>query len=210
MEILARMERPSRKPTRSRWLAYAAPFVALLSTACGYHFAGVGNRLPDDVHTISLGPIQNSTREIGIEKQLLESIEDEVSSRGRLSIVPSGQGDVLLSGMVRYYVSRPISYNSQDEVLEYQATVAVDLELHRRDNGKLLWKTIGLRESQNYSAVPGVVVTSSSQFQRTTLNPQNVNQFTDIQLSEGQRREANERLIETLSRDIYNQMMEDF
>jgi len=181
-----------------------------LASACGYNFAGTGSRVPTDVHTISLGPLQNATREIGIEKQLLESLEDEVSSRARLSVVPSGQGDVILSGVVRDYVSRPSSFSSRDEALEYQATVSVDLELRRRDNGKLLWKTIGQKETQTYSAVPGVVVTSSSQFQRSTLNAQNVTQFTDIQLSEGQRREANERLIEMLARDVYNQMMEDF
>ena len=181
-----------------------------LVSACGYHFAGTGSRLPEDVHTISLGPLQNATREIGLEKQLLESLEDEVTSRGRLAVVPSGQGDVLLTGVVRDYTSRPSSYSSRDEALEYRATVAVDLELRRRDTGKLLWKTVGQREQQTYSAVPGVVVTSSSQFQRSTLNAQNVTQFTDIQLSEGQRREANERLIEMLARDVYNQMMEDF
>lgn len=181
-----------------------------LGSGCGYHFAGVGNRLPADVRTISLGPIQNTTREIGIEKQLLESLEDEVSSRGRLEVVPVGQGEVVLSGIVRDYGNRPVAFNAQDEALQYQASVSVDLELRRRDNGKLLWKTVEQRETQDYSAVPGVVVTSSSQFQRNTLNAQNVGQFTDIQLSEGQRRQANEALIEALARELYNQMMEDF
>jgi hypothetical protein len=210
MEIRPRMNPLTRFCKPARWLASGAALVAVLSSACGYNFAGVGSRVPDDVKTISLGPIQNATREIGIEKALLESLEDEVASRPRLKVVPAGQGDVLLSGVIRYYVSRPTSFSSQDEALEYQATMSVDLELRRRDNGKLLWRGANVRESQNYSAVPGVVVTSSSQFQRTTLNAQNVNQFTDIQLSEGQRREANERLVEALSRDIYNQMMEDF
>jgi hypothetical protein len=86
----------------------------------------------------------------------------------------------------------------------------VDLDLRRRDNGKLLWKTVGQRGTQDYSAVPGTVVTSSSQFQRSAVNVNSINQFTDIQLSESTRREANERLIEQLSRDLYNRMMEDF
>jgi hypothetical protein len=166
--------------------------------------------MPSDVHTISLGPLQNATREIGIEKQLLEALEDEVTGRGRLTVVPQGQGDVALAGKIRDYLNRPVSFNAQDEVLQYQASVAVDLELRRTDNGKLLWKSQGQREVQDYSAVPGVVVTSSSRFQSNTLNTQNVNQFTDIALSESQRRQANEALVETLARDIYNRMMEDF
>jgi outer membrane lipopolysaccharide assembly protein LptE/RlpB len=203
---------PSTRSTvkPATWLARGAALAILLSSACGYNFAGTGSRVPEDVKTVSLGPIQNETRELGIEKALLESLEDEVSSRPRLKVVPIGQGEATLSGIVRYYIARPTSFSSQDEALEYQVTMAVDLELRRTDNGKLLWKGVNVRESQSYSAVPGVVVTTSSQFQRTTLNAQNVNQFTDIQLSEGQRREANERLVELLSRDIYNQMMEDF
>lgn len=177
---------------------------------CGYRLAGTGNRLPSDVHTISLGPIQNLTREIGLEKQLLESLEDEVSSRGRLTVVSQGQGEVVLSGVIRDYLNRPIAFSARDEALQYQASVGVDLQLRRRDNGKLLWKSQGQREAQDYSAVPGVVVTSSSQFQSSTLNAQNVSQFTDISLSESQRRQANESLIDTLARDVYNQMMEDF
>ena len=192
---------------RLRPIAAAALSLAM---ACGYHFAGTGNRLPAEVHTISLGPIRNMTREVGIEKALAESLEDEVTSHGRLTVVPLGGGDAELSGIVREYTSRPVSYSSRDEALQYAVIMSVDLELRRRDNGKLLWKTVGQRARQDYSAVPGVVVTTSSQFQKNTLNAQNLTQFTDIQVSESTRREANERLIEGLSRDVYNLMMEDF
>ncbi len=181
-----------------------------LATGCGYHFAGTGNRLPPEIHTVSLGPIQNMTREVGIEKALLEALEDEVSSHGRLVPVTSGAADADLTGSVREYNSRPVSFSSRDTALQYQISVSVDMELRRRDNGKLLWKTIGQREVQDFSAVPGVVVTSSSQFSQQTVNANNLNQFTDISLSESTQREANERLIESLSRDLYNPMMEDF
>jgi Lipopolysaccharide-assembly len=183
---------------------------AAVSPGCGYHFVGTGSRLPPEIRTISFGPIQNATREVGLEKQLVEAIEDEVTSHGRLDVVSAGKGDVVLTGVVRDYRSRPVAFSSNDEALQYQAIVIVDLDLRRRDNGKLLWKAIGQRQTQDYSAVPGVVVTSSSQFQQSTLNAANVGQFTDIQLSESQRRQANDALLENLARDIYNQMMEDF
>ncbi len=181
-----------------------------LATGCGYNFAGTGNRLPPEIHTITLGPIQNMTREVGIEKALLEALEDEVTSHGRLVPVTTRDGDAELTGSVREYNSRPVSFSSRDEALQYQISMSVDLELRRRDNGKLLWKTVGQREAQVFSSVPGVVVTSSSQFSQQTVNANNLQQFTDIQLSESTKREANERLIESLSREVYNQMMEDF
>ena len=184
--------------------------LALSLSACGYQFAGAVTRLPPEIHTISLGPIQNTTREVGLEKALLESLEDEVTSRGRLEVVPAGQGDVALTGILRAYTTRPVAFSGRDEALQYQASVIVDLDLRRRDSGKLLWRVRGMREVQDYGAVSGVVVTSSSQFQKSTLSSSDLGRFTDIQLSEGQKREANERLLETLTRSIYNQMMEDF
>jgi hypothetical protein len=197
----------SRAATLRFWsIAFCTLWIA---TGCGYHFAGTGNRLPPEIHTISLGPIQNMTREVGIEKQLVEAFEDEVASHGRLETVTSG-ADAELYGIIREYNSRPVSFSSRDEALQYQISMSVDLELRRRDNGKLIWKTVGQRAVQDFSAVPGVVVTSSSQFSQQTVNAQNLQQFTDVQLSESTKREANERLIESLSRDLYNQMMEDF
>jgi len=195
--------------TRRRFSSIAGG-ILWLPTGCGYHFAGTGNRLPPEIHTITLGPIQNMTREVGIEKALLEALEDEVASHGRLVPVTTRDGDAELTGSVREYNSRPVSFSSRDEALQYQISMSVDLELRRRDNGKLLWKTIGQREVQDFSSVPGVVVTSSSQFSQQTVNANNLQQFTDIQLSESTKREANERLIDSLSREIYNQMMEDF
>jgi hypothetical protein len=199
------------KHAAGRRLPSIAASAVWLAMGCGYHFAGTGNRLPPEIHTISLGPIQNMTREVGIEKTLLESLEDEVASHGRLEAVAAGApADASLTGSVREYNSRPVSFSSRDEALQYQISMSVDLELRRNDNGKLLWKTVGQREVQDFSAVPGVVVTSSSQFSQQTVNANNLQQFTDIQLSESTKRQANEQLIETLSRDIYNQMMEDF
>jgi hypothetical protein len=195
--------------TRRRFSSIAGG-ILWLAAGCGYNFAGTGNRLPPEIHTITLGPIQNMTREVGIEKALLEALEDEVASHGRLVPVTTHDGDAELTGSVREYNSRPVSFSSRDEALQYQISMSVDLELRRRDNGKLLWKTIGQREVQVFSSVPGVVVTSSSQFSQQTVNANNLQQFTDIQLSESSKREANERLIESLSREVYNQMMEDF
>ncbi len=188
----------------------AACLIASSGGGCGYQFAGTGNRLPAEVKTLAFGPIRNQTKEVGLEKQLIEAITDEIAGRGRLEVAPASSADAVLAGSVRDYANRPISFTRRDEALEYRATVSVDLELRRRDNGKLLWKSVGIRESEEYGAVPGVVVTSSSQFQKSTITAGDIGLFTDISVAEGQRREANERLVETLSRSIYNQMMEDF
>jgi hypothetical protein len=200
----------SRSSGVRAFASVAALALAISSGGCGYTFAGSGSRLPEEIKTVSLGPVANRTREVGLEKLFLEAIEDEIALRGRLDVAPAGEGDAILSGTLAHYETRPVAFNSRDEALQYQAVLTLDLELRRRSDSKLLWQTQGYRAVEDYSAVPGVVVTSSSRFQRQTLNSNDLNLFTDIQLSEGQRREANERLLEELAREAYNQMMEDF
>lgn len=193
---------------RLRFAALLA--AALFVTSCGYQFAGAVSRLPEDVRSISLGPIENRTREVGLERELLASLEDEVTLRGRLEVVPQGEADVELTGSIRNYENRPVAFNNRDEALQYQVDMSVALELRRRGTKELLWKTSSLREVEAYSAIPGVVVTSSSRFQQGNVRGDDLGQFTDIQVSEGQRREANLRVVEVLSRTIYDHMMEDF
>jgi hypothetical protein len=54
------------------------------------------------------------------------------------------------------------------------------------------------------------VITSSSQFQRGTVNPADLNAMTNIQLAESEKRLAIDRLIATVVRDAHDRMLEDF
>src|SRR5688572_33063692 len=114
---------------RVRSVGFALAAVLATAPGCGYHFAGTESRLPAEVRTVALGPIANDTREVGLEKILLEALEDEITGRGRLDVVPPGRGDAVLSGKIRSYDTRPVSFTRRDEALQYQLSVIVDLEL---------------------------------------------------------------------------------
>jgi hypothetical protein len=120
------------------------------------------------------------------------------------------EGDLVLTGTVKAAEDRPVAFNRDDEVLIYQTVLSLDLELRRRDNGKLVWKVHGLRVADDYESVASVVVTTSSDFRKSTLNPEDLGGFTDIQLAETRRRETLERMISTIAKDVYDQIMEDF
>lgn len=183
----------------------------LMFSACGYQFAALRTALPEGVRAVSVGTISNHTREFGLEKSLAFAIEREVVRRGALQLVEEpGGGDAVVTGTIRGYTLKPVAFDAADEALQYQLTIAVDLQLRRNDDGRVLWQIEGLRESDEYSAVPRVVVTSSSQFQRGALDPIDLTKFTDIQLAESQKRQAVDRLLETIARDAYALMSEDF
>ncbi len=117
--------------------AASVVLLAMLGSACGYQF-GAGNRAFEaDVRTIGVRTLVNETREIGVEKRLAMAIEREFVIRGPLKVTKADEGDLVLSGTVKSAEDRPVAFNRDDEVLIYQTILALDLELRRRDSGKL-------------------------------------------------------------------------
>jgi outer membrane lipopolysaccharide assembly protein LptE/RlpB len=189
--------------------------LVLLSAAlagCGYHLAGGKLSLPEDVRSVSIGTINNHSREHGLEKTLAFAMEREIHERGQLRMEESGGGDALLSGTIRDVTIRPVAYDSNDLAVQYELALVVDLTLTRQRDGHVLWRVSRLREIDEYSTNASVVVTSSSQFQRGALDAADIQnpQFTSVQLAETERRRAIRRLLGRAARDVYNQMVEDF
>ena len=185
--------------------------VLLLLAGCGYHFAGGGRSFAPDVRTIGVEAFANETREVGIEKRIAFAIEREFTMRGPLRVTNTpAAGDLLLTGTVREAADRPVAFNRNDEVLIYETTLALDLELRRRETGELIWRARGLRSVGDYETVASVIITTSPEFRASTLNAEDLGGFTDIQLAESRRRECLEQIVSNLARDIYDQIMEDF
>jgi len=184
--------------------------VMLVSVGCGYQFAGGGRTFDAGLRTIGVKTFANETREIGVEKRLAMAIEREFVMRGPLKVAKVDESDLQLTGTVKSAEDRPVAFNRDDEVLIYQTVLALDLELRRRDTGKRGWQAHGMRVADDYESVASVVVTTSSDFRGSTLNPEDLGGFTDVQLAETRRRETLERMIGNLAHDVYDQIMEDF
>jgi hypothetical protein len=191
----------------------AAAFLALAFIGCGYHFAGEQVGLPEDIHSLSVGTLVNRSREHGLEKTLAFALEREIHERGRFRMIEDpGGGDAVLSGAIREVRVQPVAFDSNDIAVQYEIDITMDFTLIRKDDGRVLWHVNGLQESDQYSASPTVVVTTSSQFQQGTLNASDVQnpELTAIQLTETERRSAVNRLLRQAVRDVYNQMVENF
>lgn len=195
----------SLKPQAS--FAFCLLVLALLSSGCGYHFTGSGT-LPQGIQRVSVAEIDNQTLETGSEKELQWALEREFRNRGGVTVADEGEG--VLNVTMRQLDLRPLSFDSRDQVLEYEVTLLLDVILTHRETGQTIWQANNLRVASDYSAVPQVVVTTSPEFQQGTLNPEDLRGLTDIQFSETQKQTAIERLFTVAAREVVVRLSDNF
>lgn len=189
------------------------PLVVLLALGladCGYHFPGQGS-LPGGATSLYVAKFDNRTRDPGLENFLLEAIRAEIARRGQFSLATDPDAaQLVLEGAILSLESRPVAFSSGDEALQYQTFMTISAALRNPKNDVQVWRISALRESDSFGAVANTVVTDSPEFLSGTLNPGDLDQLSDVQLSESQQREALDRVLENTSRDLYNAMVENF
>ena len=166
------------------------------AAACGYQFSGKGESFPRDVQSVFVEPFVNRTKEVGLERQLLTTLKSELHQKGQVKIVDSpDQADAVLSGVIRTFDSRVVGVNRHDEALQYEILLVLDATLRRRAPDEVLWRTQGARFTDVYAGSRAAVVTTSSDFRTRGLNTADVRQFTDIQLTESMRQDADRKSV---------------
>ena len=190
---------------------YSVLVTFFLLCSCGYRLAGTRTHVPGGIESVSVQAFDNNSREFGLGKTLAFALEREFYRRGALEVHDDrSAGDAVITGTIREFRTYPVAFDVDDEALQYEAELIVDVSLERKSDGQVLWRGLGMYAVEPYAAADRVVVTSSSQFQRGTLNASNLEQLTEIQLTETQRRIAIDRLVATVVRDVHDRILDDF
>ncbi|MEE9145503.1 MAG: LptE family protein [Candidatus Binatia bacterium] len=198
-------------PNPQNYIVVLGVLLFLVGTGCGYHFSGRGEGFPKDVKTVYVASFVNTSRDIGIEREIATALRSEFRRQGQLRVVNQvDQADAILSGVVRSLNSRVVTVNRSDEVLQYEITLVTDLSLRRRAPEEVIWQTKMSRHTMLYSGSRGAVVTTSSEFKTGTLKTRDVGRFTDVQLTETLSNEAKEKLIVRYARELHQRLMEMF
>ncbi len=204
---------------RALWL------VGLLSAGaagCGYHVVGSDPQLPEEIVSLGVGSIENSTSERGLEKEFAFALEREIHERRHYRLAETAvEADALFTGRIRGITRHPVAFDRNDQAVQYEMEIVADMTLVRRSDDKVLWRARRMRLRDDYASSPGAVITSSAQFQRGTLDAADIaadpsdgipdaRQVGFIQLAESERRRATRRLLQGAARDVYNRMIEGF
>jgi len=112
----------------------------LLLVGCGYHRPGQGDSL-GGVSALKVELFANHTYEPFLENILTNAVTQRFLRTQRWRLVEdSAAADAVFSGTVTDYHSDPISFDANDNVLEYRAQMTAAGELRRQQDGRVLWK----------------------------------------------------------------------
>jgi outer membrane lipopolysaccharide assembly protein LptE/RlpB len=137
--------------------------VLFLLSGCGYHLAGsAGNRLASG-QALWVAFISNESVSPTAQTVIRRALLDEGHAlRGLYPAASQADADLSVSGSLRSYVLRAISYSSIDHAREYRLTIEVELELRRRGVATPLWKGT-LQAFQDYPANANLALQRSAE-----------------------------------------------
>jgi outer membrane lipopolysaccharide assembly protein LptE/RlpB len=124
----------------------------LLLTGCGYSLVRTSGAL-GDVRSVAIETPANDSAEAGVEFLVADALRREFLQRGAVRLVENPTAaDLVLGGRVLSLRARGQSLTSTTRVLEYEVTLALDLEATRRDGSDVPLGAHSLRETERYLA----------------------------------------------------------
>jgi outer membrane lipopolysaccharide assembly protein LptE/RlpB len=127
--------------------ALAVLAVVTAFAGCGYHAAGSGTRLPQDVKVLAVPMFVNQTQTYRIEQILTRDVVRELIGRTHYRVVTNQEGspDARLNGTVLSAQALPLTYDAQSGRIS-SAVVTVTMKVSLVDrSGRVLF------ENPNYS-----------------------------------------------------------
>lgn len=127
-------------------------FTLLILNGCGYHAVGSNPGNLDYGRTVWVDFIGNTTSNSTAQTVLRRVIMDEFHAmRSLFPATSANDSDLKISGLLKSYSIRAVSYTAADLIREYRLTIEVELEARTRISQTPLWKGV-LAVSQDFPA----------------------------------------------------------
>jgi outer membrane lipopolysaccharide assembly protein LptE/RlpB len=128
----------------------------LMSSGCGYHVAGKGDRLPPDVKTIAIPIFVNHSSRFKIEQMLSGAITQEFIERTKYQITPNpAHADAVLRGTVTNVSSGVAAFDlTTGRATTLQIQVIADVKLVDSRTKKVLFSNPSFVFREQYQISP--------------------------------------------------------
>jgi len=115
---------------------------AFLASACGYHVAGRGSRLPERLHVLAVPAFQNRTTRYRIEQRLTSAVIQELLARTSYRVVSDeASADAVLRGEVTSIESSAVLFDTKTgRATTVLVTVRMKVRLLERDAKTALYQ----------------------------------------------------------------------
>lgn len=138
-------------------------FISLLFYSCGYRFAEKGAHLPSSVTSISIPVFENKTMEPVIEEEITPAVIREFIKDRRLQVVDKSQADVVLYGSITAYSESPLSFDTNQNVLENRIAITVHFKLLQASSNNILMEK-DVTKTAEYRVNSDVMVTRAGRY----------------------------------------------
>ena len=132
---------------------------------CGYHFIGQESEVLSGINAIAIPYFSNKSYEARLERYLTESLVDEFVKSRMIAIVDEGDADAVIRGKIENFREYIISFDKEDQALEYRALALLEVTLERRDTGEVLWRNKELFHFEDYRVSPEIAETEANKEQ---------------------------------------------
>ncbi len=113
----------------------------LVLAGCGYHFSGYGGALPGGVKKLYLPLFVNRTAAPRLENRLNSDLSLVLARNSAIwQVEQREQAEAVLEGEISTYSTKAVSYDRNDDISEYRATMSVAAKLRAVEDGRLLWQ----------------------------------------------------------------------
>ena len=157
-----------------------------ITLGCGYRVMGRGGTFPEEISSVAIVPLENTTKEANLSAIFVSALRREFINRREVDIVTENKADASLQGVITSVTTRSIAYDREARAREYRITILLNLLLVRRGDGKILWQGKGIKGSEEYFA------------------------STDVIVEEGRKNTAIRKIADDLAEEIYIKIKERF
>lgn len=111
----------------------------LILNGCGIYSFGSGLGV-GGITSIAVEPFDNLTSEYGIREVITDAVIDRLLSDRTLTVVASNRADGVLKGSITDVVDKPLTFDANERVSEYQVSITVAVELVNPGKTEPIWQ----------------------------------------------------------------------
>ena len=157
-------------------LSLISILLMVIFTGCGYHFRADGKPIGIEMNRIAIPLVTSSSSEKGFEADFTRMLREEFISHSVVSIVETGQADMILKGRIVHIETMPLSYDSReyksgDSSVIHETTnirrlkIRLDISLIERATGKSIWHDGDMEEDAMFNVENEPLATQYNQQQ---------------------------------------------